>query len=149
MTMHQQANSLEKFLFGALLGGTIGAVLGMLLAPRAGHETREQLVGKMNETYTKSKDTLTSGLGKSKEVVNAKMADAQTVGNQLKQRAEEITGQLAKAGNDAMQTLKKPLNGEQGSACGVGPSTSAQATDEPAMETVAEGGENADTHYTG
>ena len=37
------ASSIGKFFFGALIGGAIGAALGMLLAPRSGAETREMI----------------------------------------------------------------------------------------------------------
>lgn len=41
-----------------VLGGIVGAVAGLLLAPKSGKETREDLCDWMDDTMTKSKDTL-------------------------------------------------------------------------------------------
>ncbi|PIU20568.1 MAG: hypothetical protein COT18_01535 [Elusimicrobia bacterium CG08_land_8_20_14_0_20_59_10] len=41
-----------------VVGGLIGAVIGMLFAPMAGKESREKLVDWMDETREKTKDTL-------------------------------------------------------------------------------------------
>lgn len=41
-----------------VLGGIVGAVAGLLLAPKSGKETREDLCDWMDDTLTKSKDTL-------------------------------------------------------------------------------------------
>lgn len=41
-----------------LVGGLIGAALGILFAPKAGKETREQLGDWMDETKVKAKEKL-------------------------------------------------------------------------------------------
>ncbi|MGD9643484.1 MAG: YtxH domain-containing protein [Elusimicrobiales bacterium] len=41
-----------------LVGGLIGAALGILFAPKAGKETREQLGNWMDETKEKAKEKL-------------------------------------------------------------------------------------------
>ena len=38
-----------SFFTGLLMGGIIGAVLGLLFAPQSGEKTREQLQGKVDE----------------------------------------------------------------------------------------------------
>lgn len=42
-------NNGSSFIAGLLLGGIIGAVLGLLFAPQPGEKTREQLRGKVDE----------------------------------------------------------------------------------------------------
>lgn len=41
-----------------ILGGIAGAVAGLLLAPKSGKETREDLCDWMDDAVTKGKDTL-------------------------------------------------------------------------------------------
>ncbi len=42
-------NDGSHFLTGLLLGGIIGAVVGLMFAPQSGDKTREQLRGKVDE----------------------------------------------------------------------------------------------------
>jgi len=52
------SSSFGKFMAGALVGGAIGAVIGMLLAPRSGSETRELIREEFETRYRESGDTL-------------------------------------------------------------------------------------------
>jgi hypothetical protein len=52
------SSSLEKFLFGALLGGAIGALLAVLTAPRSGEETRKLLSEELSSRYDDSRKVL-------------------------------------------------------------------------------------------
>jgi gas vesicle protein len=51
-------SSFGKFVTGALVGGAVGAVIGMLLAPRSGAETRELIREEFESRYRESSDTL-------------------------------------------------------------------------------------------
>lgn len=57
-----------------LLGGAVGAVAGLLLAPRSGAETREQLADWLEQNREKTRDILEHGretLGEKKGQVSA------------------------------------------------------------------------------
>ena len=47
---------LDKLIMGAVLGGAIGSVLGLSLAPKKGKETREIIAQKSSEIIYKVKD---------------------------------------------------------------------------------------------
>lgn len=51
-------SSLGKFLTGALVGGAVGAVIGMLLAPRSGSETRELIREEFESRYREGSDNI-------------------------------------------------------------------------------------------
>ena len=47
--------SAGKFIAGFIVGGTVGAIIGILLAPQSGEETREAIGNKTKEAYEKIK----------------------------------------------------------------------------------------------
>ena len=48
-----------SFVSGFLLGGVVGAVVGMLLAPKPGEETRADLVGQSEVLRTRAEEIAT------------------------------------------------------------------------------------------
>ena len=73
----------SNFFVGLLLGGIIGAVLGLLFAPQPGEKTREQLRGRMDEFVTLGKSAWEEG----KEAASQK-------GDELRSRFEQARGKL-------------------------------------------------------
>lgn len=57
----------EDFLKGLIVGGLIGAVVGILYAPKSGKETREEIVKKAEELTAKTKAEYESALEKGKK----------------------------------------------------------------------------------
>lgn len=56
MSQSEDKNVLVYLLAGFGLGAVIGAIAGILFAPRAGAETREQLAGKLKDLKDKTED---------------------------------------------------------------------------------------------
>jgi gas vesicle protein len=54
-------SGIGSFLAGAVIGGLIGAAIGLLLAPRAGEELREQVTGFVDERRTAFDDAVNEG----------------------------------------------------------------------------------------
>ena len=50
------SDRLADFVKGLLVGGAIGAVLGILYAPKSGKETREDICRKTDDLLAKAKD---------------------------------------------------------------------------------------------
>lgn len=51
-------SSFGKFVLGTLVGGAIGAVIGILLAPRSGSDTRDLIREEFTHRYNDSVDTV-------------------------------------------------------------------------------------------
>ena len=56
MSQSDDKNVLVYLLAGFGLGALLGAIAGLLFAPKAGSETREQLGGKLSELKHKTED---------------------------------------------------------------------------------------------
>jgi gas vesicle protein len=84
-----------RFFFGALLGGGLGAIIGLLLAPRAGSETRLLIKEDIQTRYDANKN-------KACNLVHDKASE-------LKQKATELSAEMEAAG-------RKLLDGHDDSA---------------------------------
>lgn len=71
--------SAGKFLAGFIVGGALGAIAGVLLAPQAGEETREMLCDTSKDVAKKTDKTV-------KEIQDK----AETVVSDLQQKGDEI-----------------------------------------------------------
>lgn len=98
-------SSFGKFVAGALVGGAIGAVVGMLLAPRSGAETREMIKEEFGNRTRQAGDNIRERSDRLKEKATAfrdKMSeishDLEEVGRRTVTRFTERGGATA-AGN--------------------------------------------------
>lgn len=56
MSEHDEKNVMLYMLAGVGLGAIIGAAAGLLFAPKAGTETREELAGRLKEVKGKTEE---------------------------------------------------------------------------------------------
>lgn len=75
--------SVGKFLGGFLIGGALGAIAGILLAPQSGEETRENLEHTSKDLVKKTDKTV-------KEI----QEKADVVVSDLQQKGDEIMGKI-------------------------------------------------------
>ena len=78
--------STGKFLTGFLIGGAIGAVAGILLAPNSGEETREMLADSARDVMKKTDETV-RGI---QEKADCVVSDMQKRGDEIMERIQSL-----------------------------------------------------------
>ena len=112
-------NSGKGLLIGLLAGGAIGALLGILFAPKSGRELREEIKNKSDEyiddaekyiadARTKAKDLINEGKKRSEKLIS----DAKIKSDELLKDAEKIFNDAKLKASGAVQTGKKTFDNE-------------------------------------
>ena len=87
--------SVGKFLAGFTIGAALGAITGILLAPKSGEETREML-----------SDTAKEVLEKTDQKVKNIQDKAETVVSELQKKGDEIMGNIQDFINEKKEMFK-------------------------------------------
>lgn len=78
--------SAGKFLAGFIVGGALGAIAGVLLAPQAGEETRELLSDASKDVVKKTDKTVKNIQDKADTVVS----ELQTKGDEIMEKIQNL-----------------------------------------------------------
>lgn len=94
----------SSFIGGAILGGLIGAAVGMLLAPASGKETREKIKSRSQELITEGEEKLEEV----KSEVESKAGEVmEKVQDEVTGKAEEVMERVQEAVNEMTATINK------------------------------------------
>jgi len=99
---HEHENGVNQvggFLAGLLIGGLVGAVAMLLLAPQSGKRTRAQIQLKSMELREQTT-----------EAVEDAMAQARTKGRQIRAGVREKADELQQRGQDVLDEQKERLS---------------------------------------
>jgi gas vesicle protein len=75
---------------GFLIGGMVGAVIGILYAPKSGKETRDELAGKAKDLAGKVKEEYETALEKSKTAYESVIKRLKELEAAAAKKAEEV-----------------------------------------------------------
>lgn len=78
--------SAGKFFAGFLVGGAIGAIAGILLAPKSGEETRAMLADGAKDALKRADETVKQIQSKADDVVS----DMQKKGEEIKEKLQDL-----------------------------------------------------------
>lgn len=81
--------SATKFLAGFIVGGAIGAIAGILLAPKSGEETRQMLADTTKDVLRRADETVKEIQSKADDVVS----DMQKKGEEIKEKIQTLLNQ--------------------------------------------------------
>ncbi|MGV3525542.1 MAG: YtxH domain-containing protein [Candidatus Sericytochromatia bacterium] len=105
---HKQPSSPRRrssggsLMLGLLLGAAAGTAAGLLLAPQAGHETRQKLLGKFRQTQGRAGQVASEGSGQAQDWAGGLRA---TLSSKL-----ALMRQAIEAGKRAAQEKHQQLN---------------------------------------
>ena len=93
------------FVKGLFIGGLIGAVLGILYAPKSGKETREDIARKTEDLLVKAREEYDQALEKSKRAYEAAVKRLKEVEVSVKEKAEEVESKVEALTERGKETL--------------------------------------------
>ena len=97
---------------GLVIGGLIGAAIGILFAPKSGKETRQDIADKADELLFKAKEEYEKAAVKSKEAYEAavnRLKDAEGTAREKVEEIEEKISEFAHSSADALADNKDRL----------------------------------------
>ena len=89
--------SATKFLAGFIVGGAIGAIAGVLLAPKSGEETRAMIADGAKEAMKRADETVKQIQSKADDVVS----DMQKKGDEIKEKLQNLKKKKKEAKQEA------------------------------------------------
>ena len=101
----------KGFILGTIIGGAVGGLTALLLAPKSGKELRKDIADKSNDYYNKASNYVTdveSEMGqKVQTTVNEGRIKAQSIIDSAKKQAGEILYSAESVLNDARERAGK------------------------------------------
>ena len=85
--------SATKFLAGFIVGGAIGAITGILLAPKSGEETRALIAQTTKDAVKRADETVKEIQSKADDVVS----DKKKKGDEIKEKLQNLINQQKEA----------------------------------------------------
>lgn len=99
--MSQDNNLGRGFLIGMLAGGAVGAVLGLLFAPKSGRELRADIKSKTDEYVEDAEKYLSEARDKARELINDGKKRSEKIISDAKSKSSEILKDAEKIFHDA------------------------------------------------
>jgi gas vesicle protein len=93
------------FAKGLVIGGLIGAVLGVLYAPKSGKETREDIARKTEDLMVRAREEYEQALDKSKKAYDAAVKRLKEAEVSAKEKVEEVESKVEELKERGKETL--------------------------------------------
>lgn len=88
--------SVSRFIAGFVVGGAIGAIAGILLAPKSGEETRKLLADSAQDMARRADETAKQIQSKADDAVS----DLQKKGEEIKDKIQDLISKQKEAKNE-------------------------------------------------
>jgi gas vesicle protein len=104
--MEEQEKTKVHFFKGLLIGGTLGALAGILFAPKSGKEMRSDIKKKGNKIVKDGKEIYADASTKAKEI----FGEVKHQAKELKKEAEDVGEKIAGEVHEKMGLVKKLMS---------------------------------------
>ncbi|HCP08198.1 MAG TPA: hypothetical protein DIT25_00115 [Candidatus Moranbacteria bacterium] len=105
--MSERSNDL---LTGLFIGGLVGAVLGVLFAPKSGKETREDIARKADEILLKTKEEYQKAVEKSKAAYEASLENLKVFEESAREKVSEMGDKVSEIAHKGAETVENNKN---------------------------------------
>ena len=95
---------------GLVIGGLIGAAIGILFAPKSGKETRQDIADKADELLAKAKEEYEKAAEKSKAAYDAAVERFKVAEGTAREKVEEIEEKVSEFAHQSAETLADNKN---------------------------------------
>ncbi|MEN6468066.1 MAG: YtxH domain-containing protein [Smithella sp.] len=95
---------------GLVIGGLIGAAIGILFAPKSGKETRQDIAEKADELLAKAKEEYQKAAEKSKAAYEAAIIRLKDAEGIAREKVEEIEEKVSELAHQSAETLADNKN---------------------------------------
>jgi gas vesicle protein len=105
-------NNIKGFLIGFLAGGTVGAIIALLTAPKSGKEFRGDIKQKSEEYYDDAEKYLADAKNKANELINdakSKSQDILNAAGRVFKDAKAKTTDVLNSGKEKIETETERL----------------------------------------
>ena len=98
------------FLKGLLIGGLIGAIAGILYAPKSGKETREDIARTTDDLLYRARDEYEKAIEKSKAAYEAAVKRLKDLELSAKDKFYEVEGKVTDFASQSAETIADNKN---------------------------------------
>lgn len=88
--MSRDNNLTKGFLIGFLAGGTVGAIIALLTAPKSGKELRNDIRVKSEEYFDEAEKYLSEAKDKARELINEGKKKSERIIHDAKSKSEDL-----------------------------------------------------------
>ncbi|MBX4199572.1 YtxH domain-containing protein [Candidatus Saccharibacteria bacterium] len=112
MRLKAKQNTKEKLAVGALLGGAVGYLAGILTAPKSGKQTREDIASKAGDVKNEAGEQLEQATNELTSALKAAKTQSVNMSAKAKNEFDEAVVKAKDAQNKAGAVLKAMRAGE-------------------------------------
>ena len=99
--------SVQSFLIGAAIGGTVGAALALLYAPKKGKELREDITSTVDDVSARFSSLLKRTKETGEEMLQSGVDSASEVMHEAYEKAERLIDEADRIINDARSRMRE------------------------------------------